>query len=57
MKNDFITENGNRVIVENGEPQIIFNEQAQTTGYIDLDDAKRLIIESVRKIYEMNGDL
>lgn len=47
--------NGSKVYIENGEVKVQLNENITRNGYMSVEEAKRLTIESVRKIYEING--
>lgn len=47
----------NKVIVKNGEVLTVLNEGVKTSGVIDLEEARRLLKENVKKIYEMNNAL
>lgn len=47
----------NRAMIENSEHKTILNESYQECEFMDIEEARRLTIESVKKIYEMNGKL
>lgn len=50
--------NESRVIVDkNGEPQVLLSENIEKNGFMSLEEARRLLIETVEKIYEINGCL
>lgn len=49
--------NGSKVYIENGEVKVQLNEDIERSGHMSVEEAKRLTIESVRKIYEINGYL
>lgn len=49
--------NGSRVYIENGEVKTELSESIQKSGYMTVEDARNLTIETIKKIYEMNGCL
>lgn len=49
--------NGSRVFIENGEVKTVLSEDIQKSGYMSLDDCFDIILEEVKKIYELNGIL
>lgn len=55
--NEIVDINGSKVFVENGKVKTVLNEDIQTNGYMSIEEAKQLTIESVRKIYIMNNAL
>ena len=46
--------NGSKVYIENGEVKVQLNENITRTGYMSVEEAKRLTEEKIRKIYMMN---
>ena len=57
MLNEVVDVNGSKVFVENGEVRTVLSEAIQQSGYMSIEEAKQLTIESVRKIYIMNNAL
>lgn len=49
-------ETPDHVVLENGEV-LILNKSTLESEFMDLEEARRLIIENVKIIYEMNHDL
>lgn len=49
--------NGSKVYVENGEVKTQLSEAIQKNGYMSVEDSRRITLEAVKKIYELNGDL
>ena len=49
--------NGSKVFVEHGEVKTILSEAIQQSGYMSVEEAKRLTLEKIRKIYELNDAL
>ncbi|MGM9745525.1 MAG: hypothetical protein ACI30H_00975 [Paludibacteraceae bacterium] len=49
--------NGSKVYIENGKVKVQLNEDIKRTGQMSVEEAKKLTIESVRKIYEINGKI
>ena len=45
----------NRVIIENGKVKTILSEQTQKNGWMTVEEAERLTLEKIRKIYSQNG--
>ena len=48
--------NGSKVFVENGKVKTVLSEIIQQSGYMSIEDAKKLTVEKIRKIYKMNTD-
>ena len=55
--NETIDINGSKVFVENGEVKTVLSEAIQQNGYMSVEEAKKLTLEKIRKIYELNGVL
>lgn len=49
--------NGSRIYVENGEVKTQLSEDIQRSGYMSVEDSRKITLEAVKKIYELNGDL
>lgn len=45
--------NGSRVFVENGEVKTILSESIQKSGYMSVEEARKLILAAIEKIYAM----
>ncbi len=45
--------NGSRVYIENGEVKTELNENIKQTGFMSVDDAMKLTIEKIKKIYAL----
>lgn len=45
--------NGSRVFVENGEVKTILSESIQKSGYMSAEEARKLILAAIEKIYAM----
>lgn len=45
--------NGSRVYIENGEVKTELNENIKRTGFMSVDDAMKLTIEKIKKIYAL----
>ena len=54
--NEVVEINGSKVFVDNGEVKTILSETIQQSGYMSIEDAKKLTVEKIRKIYKMNTD-
>lgn len=53
--NEVIDINGSKVFVENGEVKTVLNETIQKDGYMSVEESRKITIEAVKKIYELNG--
>lgn len=45
--------NGSRVFVENGEVKTILSESIQRSGYMSVEEARKIILAIIEKIYAM----
>ena len=45
--------NGSRVFVENGEVKTILSESIQKSGYMSAEEARKIILATIEKIYAM----
>lgn len=55
MLNEVVDINGSKVFVENGEVKTVLSEDIQKSGYMSVEDSRRITIEAVKKIYALNG--
>ena len=53
--NEVVDINGSKVFVENGEVKTILSKAIQQSGYMSVEESRKITLEAVRKIYEMNG--
>ena len=53
--NEVVDINGSKVFVENGEVKTILSEAIQQSGYMSVEESRKITLEAVRKIYELNG--
>lgn len=53
--NEVVDINGSKVFIENGEVKTILSEAIQQSGYMSVEESRKITLEAVRKIYEMNG--
>ena len=51
--NEVVDINGSKVFVENGEVKTILNEEIQRTGYMSVEEARRITHEIIRKEYQL----
>lgn len=56
MGSNKTNETPDQVVLENGEV-LILNKSTIESEFMDLEEARRLLKENVKKIYEMNHDL
>lgn len=47
--------NGSRVFIEDGEVKIIFNDKIQETGYMSIEEARKLTIAKIEKLYAITN--
>ena len=55
--NEVVEINGSKVFIENGEVKTVLSEAILQNGYMSVEEAKRLTLEKIKKIYELNGAL
>lgn len=55
--NEVIDINGSKVFVENGEVKTVLSEAIQKSGYMSVEESRRITLEAVKKIYEINDAL
>jgi len=48
---DITTES--KVIIENGEVKTIFSDEIQYTGYMTIEEGRRLTLEGLKKVEEI----
>ena len=53
--NEVIDINGSKVFIENGEVKTVLSEAIQKSGYMSVEESRRITLEAVKKIYEING--
>lgn len=56
-KNQVLNEtiiNGSRVFIENGEVKTELNEDIKNTGRMSIEDAQKLTIDKIKKIYALS---
>lgn len=52
--NEVISINGSKVFIENGEVKTILNENIQRTGYMDLEEARKLLHAKIDKLDQLS---
>lgn len=55
MLNEVVDINGSKIIMENGETHVEYNEDINQTGYLPVDEAFDIIEEEMRMIYASHG--
>ena len=53
--NEVVDINGSKVFVENGRVRTILSEAIQQSGYMTVDESRKITLEAVRKIYELDA--
>ena len=51
--NEVVNINGSKVFVENGKVKTILNEEIQRTGYMSVEEARKIGHEIIRKEYQL----
>ena len=51
--NEVVDINGSKVFVENGKVKTILNEEIQRTGYMSVEEARKITHEIIRKEYQL----
>jgi len=54
-KSEIVDVNGTKIFIENGEVKTVLSEQIQKSGYMDVEESRRITLEAVRMIYKING--
>lgn len=49
--------NGSRVYIEDGEVKTRLNESIENGSYMTVEESRKITLEAVKKIYELNGKL
>lgn len=49
--------NGHRIYVENGEVKTQLSEATQKNGYMTVEESRKITLEAIKKIYQLNGKL
>lgn len=52
-----INVNGSRVYVENGEVKTQLSEAIQKSGYMSVEESRKITLEAVKKIYGLNDNV
>ena len=53
MLNEVISINGSKIFVENGEVKTILSEEIQKSGYMSLEDLRRILHTEINKQEEL----
>lgn len=59
-KNDTLNEtiiNGHRIYIENGEVKTQLSEEVQKSGFMTVEESRKITLEVIKKIYQLNGKL
>jgi len=54
-KSNTVDVNGTKIFIENGDVKTILSEQIQKTGYMDVEESRKITLEAVKMIYVENG--
>ena len=53
MIDEVVNFNGNKVFVENGEVKTVLGEAIQQSGYMSVEEARRIAHEIIKKEYQL----
>lgn len=53
-KTKTVNVNGTNISIENGNVKTILSEQIQNTGYMDVEESRKITLEAVKLIYAEN---
>lgn len=56
-KSNGVDVNGTKIFIENGNVKTVLSEQIQKTGYMDVEESRKITLEAVKMIYAKNGRL
>ena len=56
-KSKIVDVNGTKIFIENGEVRTVLSEQIQKNGYMDVEESRKITLETVKMIYAENGRL
>lgn len=51
--NEVVDINGSKVFVENGEVKVVFSEAIEQSGYMSVEEARRIAHEIISKEYQL----
>ena len=51
--NEVVDINGSKVFVEDGDVKVVLSEAIEQSDYMSVEDARRITLEVVKKIYQM----
>ena len=51
--NEVVDINGSKVFIENGEVKVVLSEAIQQSGYMTVEEARRITHEVIKKEYQL----
>ena len=57
LLSEIVDINGSKVFIENGEVKTKLSEAIQQSGYMSVEDSRRITIEAVKMIYTLNENM
>lgn len=57
LLNEVVDINGSKVFVEKGEVKTVLSEEIQTTGWMSVEESRKITLEAVKRIYMQNGKM
>lgn len=55
--NEVVDINGSKVFVENGEVKTVLSEEIRRTGWMSVEESRKITLEAVKWIYMQNGKI
>ena len=55
--NEVVDINGSKVFVEDGEVKTVLSEEIRRTGWMSVEESRKITLEAVKWIYMQNGKI
>ena len=57
LLNEVVDINGGKVFVEKGEVKTVLSEEIQRSGWMTVEESRKITLEAVKRIYMQNGKM
>ena len=57
LLNEVVDINGSKVFVEKGEVKTVLSEEIQRSGWMSVEESRKITLEAVKRIYMQNGKM
>ena len=57
LLNEVVDVNGSKVFVEDGEVNTVLSEEIRRTGWMTVEESRKITLEAVKRIYMQNGKM